>query len=203
MRQTLPTRRRPSLAWLAILCLIIAVLLALALAFAHWWWYGETPKPASINGFSYLPWLLYLFLVLASAAAIMLLGVRAYIQKLDAEFDRPIYCSHNKLFGMIWGSLTETCLPQAGATPAPPTDDTPNWLKTPPIVECTSATRNSAGGLDLVIRQRLALIAHDSTSHEYLTVFENHIFQVVSDKWGEILSFKEQSQTPAPTPGAA
>ena len=200
LRQVLPSRRRLSLVWLAVLSLIVATLLAVGGAALLWWSTAESLTLSSVRDQSYLPWLLYICLVPATAVAIMLLGTRSYSQKLDKVFDRPIFCDHDKLYSVVWNSLTQTYLTQRDTSAARSADGSPAAPTAPDILERTSSVRNRHGGLDMTIRHRFGVPTRNTQSLEYEIAFEDHSYQAATDKWGQILTFEEQVQPAANEP---
>ncbi len=204
-RQHTPKSLRLSLVQWAIMLILLAAIGALAfVATRQWLEVGELSNWAlwKLPDFSRY---LRLFMIPATATAVMLFGVVGFIRKVDERFPRPIFCEVDQLQQVVLTAVRERYLglgaAEEGQAEALALQEATQQSPAP-LLDVVSIQQNYEGGLDMLLRLTRYENKSDLKTGERMWSPEQTSYELSTDRWGQIRGFKEQtkrSKVVAPT----
>ncbi len=129
-------------------------------------------------------------------AAIMLLGANTYHRRLQTRFPTPIYCDANQMCEVVLRALGTTYLAPHRVKVEkndPDEDEAPN-LRAPTHLEVESASRNQAGGLELVVREHVTVWEADQRNSKFTGKSDAAVYDISTDEWAQITRFEPRKR---------
>lgn len=119
--------------------------------------------------------------------AVMAVGVKSFVNKLDRECPRPIYLNEVRLVKIAFDALCKELL---GETDQNKTPDG-NGELTPISLERIQFKRTPSGGLQLTVRRRFKKQEWSDKTQDHQVKTSYQDFVAETDEWGYVVSMRE------------